>query len=290
VSFCSRADIYSGQPAAGTGVRAAAYVFLPVPKRLWGARELNDRWASPAELAAIVAARKGGVLVRLYNPPREAGNAPPPILVHAAQPNAPPPALAELLAVFAARWPVEQGAAPARLAVCTQGTRDRCCAKWGYAVYGKALQLFEAGASPHQPIECSHLGGDRFAATGIVFPSGSMYAHLDEADLPTLLADEAAGRLTPATYRGRVFEGPVVQIIRQALAKAGLFDSATAPLQVSRASPEAMEAQVRLPDGRLYRAALAMLDVQFFASCEKLEAVKPATGRRLAVAGLDVVA
>lgn len=289
MSFCSRADIYSGQPAAGTGVRAAVYVFLPVAKRLWGARELNERWASPAEIAAIVAARRAGVLVRLYNPPRTQDASAAPILVHAADPAAPPAALADLLAVFAGRWPVEAAPAPPRLAVCTQGTRDRCCAKWGYAVYSRALQLFEAGASPYQPIECSHLGGDRFAATGIVFPSGSMYAHLDEADLPALLAGEAAGRLTPATYRGRVFEGPLAQIVRQGLARAGAFDSAAAPLRVSRAGPEAMEASAELPDGRRYRIALAMLEVQFFASCEKLEAVKPAVGRRLALAGLEAV-
>jgi hypothetical protein len=288
VSFCSRTDLVSHQPAAGTGVRAEAYVFLPVPKRLWRAKEMNESWASSEDLAAIAAARRGGVVTRLYNPPRDAHAADTPILVHAAEGRPRPEALDGLLTAFGSRWPVEPQARP-RLAICTHGTRDRCCAKWGYAAYTTARRLFDEGRSPYEPIECSHLGGDRFAATGIVFPSGSMYAHLDSVDLAALTASEAAGRLRPDTYRGRVFEGPLAQIVRQGLAREGVFDAAAAPIRVRRASPEATEAEATLPDGRRFRIELQTLEVTFFASCEKLHAHKAAAGRRLAFAGAELI-
>jgi hypothetical protein len=271
-------DLRSGQPPAGTAVRAEAYVFLPVPKRLWGAKELNANWASPEELAAIAIARKQGVVVRLYNPgkaePREA------ILVHSAGREA--EALQPLLDFFAQRWPVN----PARpqLAICTQGTRDRCCAKWGFTVYKEALRLFEHGRSPFEPLECSHLGGDRFAATGIFFPSGSMYAHLDSLDLAVLIEQEAAGRIAPVEYRGRVFEPPLTQVVRAGLARDGLLNDTTAPLQVRRPDPAAPLA-LASADGRRFEVTLAAAEMTFYASCAKLADHRAATGQRTVYAG-----
>src|SRR5690606_222714 len=140
-----------------------------------------------------------------------------------------------LLAAFAGRWSLDASGDP-RLAICTHGTRDRCCAKFGFAAYQAARGLFEAGRSPFAPIECSDLGGDRFAATGVVSPSGSMYAHLDSMDLAALGAEEAAGRLDPTHYRGRVFEPPLAQVVRAGLARAGLVNDAAGPLAVTEAA------------------------------------------------------
>jgi hypothetical protein len=282
VSFCSRDDLVRGAPAAGTGVRAQTYVFLPVAKRLWRAREMNTGWATAEQLAAIAEARRGGAVTRLYNPPKAAGDAP--ILIHAAPGRTPPAALAGLLDAFAGRWPVEAGPKP-RLAVCTHGTRDRCCAKFGFAAFSAARALFEAGASPFEPIECSHLGGDRFAATGIFFPSGSMYAHLDSQDLAALTALEAAGRLDPTHYRGRVFEGPVAQLVRAGLARDGVSDAAAAPLRLRREPPDAPRVEATLPDGRRFDVRLGQAEVRFFASCDKQAAGQEAVGRRLVYAG-----
>jgi hypothetical protein len=289
VSFCSRADLASGAPAAGTGVRAAAYVFLPVPKKLWRAQEMNAGWASPEELAAVAAARRGGVVTRLYNPPKSLAPRDHAILLHAA-PDRTAAGLAPLLAAFDGRWKVETDPPP-RLAICTHGTRDRCCAKWGFAAYSTALKLFRAGRSPYEPVESSHLGGDRFAATGIFFPSGSMYAHLDHVDLEALCAAEAAGRIAPAQYRGRVFEPPLAQVVRAGLAREGLLNDAAAPLALRREPPDAPRVTVTAADGRRFEVDLAQIDVQFFASCEKLAQHASAAGRRTVFAGartLDV--
>lgn len=266
---------------AGTGVRAAAYVFLPVAKRLWHSREMNAGWASPEELAALPAARKGGAVTRLYNPPKDAQDAP--ILVHAARGRRAPDGLGPLLELFSRRWPVEAEPRP-RLAICTHGTRDRCCAKWGFAAYNTARALFEAGDSPFEPLECSHLGGDRFAATGIFFPSGSMYAHLDSVDLAGLAAQEAAGRLDPTIYRGRVFEPPLTQVVRAGLAREGFYNDATTPLSVERPDPDAPRALATTRDGRRFEVELGVEPVRFYASCAKLEAGQSAAGSRMVYA------
>jgi hypothetical protein len=290
VSFCSREDLASREPLAGTGVRAEAYVFMPIPKRLWSSNEMNESWASPAELAAIGTARRAGVVTRLYNPPRGGDGVDAKIFVHAPANRAEPIGLAPLLATFENRWPVDR-TPPPQVAVCTHGTRDRCCAKWGFAAFTTALRLFEEGRSPYEPLECSHLGGDRYAATGVFFPSGSMYAHLDSIDLAQLAQAEASGQIDPTAYRGRVFEPPLTQIVRAGLASEGLLNTATGRLLVRRPDPDGPTALVTVPDdGRTFTVALRTIEVRFFASCAKLAADKPASGRRLVYAGAQATA
>jgi hypothetical protein len=270
MSFCSRLSQAAHEPFAGTGVQGRAYVFLPVAKRQWQDREMNRLWASDEELAAINTARQAGVVTRLYNPLEGE----PAILVHAEAGPA-PHGLAPLLEVFGRRWPIDADSGP-RLAICTHGTRDRCCAKFGFAAYQAARRLFETGLSAFAPIECSHLGGDRFAATGIFFPSGSMYAHLDAVDLGSLCAEEASGRLDPVHYRGRVFEPPLAQVVRAGLARAGLVNDSMTPIAVT---DEAGAVAAQMGPQR-YRVQLRMAEVAFFGSCSAVEAAKPSRGRR----------
>jgi hypothetical protein len=87
--------------------------------------------------------------------------------------------------------------------VCTHGKRDKCCAKFGYALY-KSLRAGGSGAQREQIWQSSHVGGDRFAANLICFPHGLFYAHVTEDAGRTILAEyEQGGRLVLAGYRGR---------------------------------------------------------------------------------------
>lgn len=276
MNFCSRTSLAAHEHVAGTGVRGQAYVFLPVPKRLWHEQEMNAHWGSPQELQAVRAARKSGVVTRLYNPPALGGATDAPILVYA-QTGRAPEGLPPLLAQFSGRWRID-ASEPPRLAVCTHGTRDRCCAKFGFAAFQTATRLYEAGRSAFEPIECSHLGGDRFAATGIFFPSGSMYAHLDDVDLARLCATVAAGRIQPVNYRGGVFDPPLAQLVRAGLARQGLVDLASVPITVAERNPLELEAEV---DGRRYLVRLKLSQVEFFGSCAALSAARPSRGRRV---------
>jgi hypothetical protein len=273
MNFCSRECIAAGEPRAGTGVRAQAYVFLPVPKRFWRESEFNASWASADELAAIRAARPGGVVTRLYNPRPGLDAA----LAYEG-PGRPAPGLEPLLEVVRRRWRVIADEAP-RFAVCTQGKRERCCAKWGYKVFTSASGMHCEGRFPFEALECSHLGGDRFAATGLFFPSGSMYAHLDTVGLDELGAAEAAGRILPSIYRGRVYDPPLAQVVRAGLARDGLLNDATTPLTVTALSDDEVVARADAL-GLSFRVRLGVSELQFFGSCDKLEEGRLSRGQR----------
>lgn len=91
-------------------------------------------------------------------------------------------------------------------AVCAHGRHDECCAVRGRSV---AERLSEA--YPDETWECSHLGGDRFAATMMLFPHGLSHGRVDELD-PLTIADEyLQGRVAPDGFRGRSTESHVEQ-------------------------------------------------------------------------------
>jgi hypothetical protein len=119
------------------------------------------------------------------------------------------------LAAFASR----EGSVPLELAgarglvsraplflVCTHGRRDKCCAKFGYALY-KSLRE-RVGASVWQS---SHVGGDRFAANLVSFPHGHFHAHVSEETGGRITEEYAGGRLVVDGYRGRACYGAGVQ-------------------------------------------------------------------------------
>lgn len=60
------------------------------------------------------------------------------------------------------------------LLVCTNGRKDVCC-----AVRGRPVALALAERFPEQTWECTHTGGDRFAANVVVLPDGVIYGGLD---------------------------------------------------------------------------------------------------------------
>jgi hypothetical protein len=89
--------------------------------------------------------------------------------------------------------------------ICTNGRRDKCCAKYGYPLY---KHLRAAGAA--DVWQCTHVGGDRFAANLVCFPDGLFYAHVTEQDAPALIAAYGERRIVLDKFRGRAcFAHPV---------------------------------------------------------------------------------
>jgi hypothetical protein len=84
------------------------------------------------------------------------------------------------------------------VAVCAHGRHDECCATRGRAV---AVRL----AQRDGPLvwECSHIGGDRFAATLLLFPHGINYGRADVLDAGQMVDEYRAGRVMLAGLRGR---------------------------------------------------------------------------------------
>jgi hypothetical protein len=82
--------------------------------------------------------------------------------------------------------------------VCTHARHDQCC-----AVRGRPVALTLARAFPEQTWECSHLGGDRFAATMILLPHGLSYGRVTTTDAVALVEQYRAGEIVEEFYRGR---------------------------------------------------------------------------------------
>lgn len=90
--------------------------------------------------------------------------------------------------------------------VCTHGQHDSCCGRRGYPLF-EALQQ-KSGLEVWQ---CSHIGGDRFAANAVVLPWGLYYGPVEarDADLfaRTILTDD----IFINGFRGRSTAPRVVQ-------------------------------------------------------------------------------
>ena len=84
------------------------------------------------------------------------------------------------------------------VAICAHGKHDQCC-----AVRGRSACQAIAAKYPEFTWECSHLGGDRFAATMLVLPEGLCYGRVDSAEPAELVRLYLEGRLDNRFLRGR---------------------------------------------------------------------------------------
>lgn len=111
--------------------------------------------------------------------------------------------------------------------VCTHARHDQCC-----AVKGRPVVTALAAAYPDETWECSHLGGDRFAATMLLLPHGLSYGRVMPDEVAGIVDAAARGRIVPQSFRGRTAFSMPVQAA-QAFARAELGDDridAWAPL------------------------------------------------------------
>lgn len=77
------------------------------------------------------------------------------------------------------------------LLVCTHGRRDVCCGSLGTSLHARLVD--PTRALPGLRVwRTSHTGGHRFAPTGLSFPDGLAWAHLDEGVVAALLQRDDA--------------------------------------------------------------------------------------------------
>ena len=85
-----------------------------------------------------------------------------------------------------------------QLLVCTNGTRDVCC-----ATKGRPVALGVAELLPHLVWEVTHTSGHRFAPTTVLLPAGTLHGRLDVAAAADLLDAAARGETVLEGSRGR---------------------------------------------------------------------------------------
>jgi hypothetical protein len=133
--------------------------------------------------------------------------------------------------------------------VCGHGSRDRCCALRGTAVFG----ALDAYLHDEALWLSSHQGGHRFAGNVLVLPSGIQLGRVDPEDAPAATERALAGRIDLDRYRGRVCFPPHVQAAEHAVRAVFGLDR----LDALRFDAEEGRV-VRFVDdaGRAYRAAV----------------------------------
>ncbi len=193
-----------GDPQLGTAFPAARLLLVEQPGP-WGEDGLQASHFGP--LAAVVQARANAAGLRL-EAIRRPGRTPPDAARRWAVVDtrdgrqrvrwgryADP---AELLDLDLADPPGLDDVDPIYL-VCTHSKHDTCCALRGRPV---AAALHEI--RPGRVFECSHLGGDRFAANVLVLPAGLLYGRVLPFAAPEFVAVAEAGEVIGALLRGRI--------------------------------------------------------------------------------------
>lgn len=98
------------------------------------------------------------------------------------------------------------------LLVCTNGTRDVCC-----ATKGRPVALGVAGRFPGRVWEVTHTSGHRFAATSVLLPSGTLHGRLDVAGAVDVLRAAARDETVLEGSRGRSTWPPPAQVAELAV-------------------------------------------------------------------------
>ena len=120
--------------------------------------------------------------------------------------------------------------------VCTHGRNDRCC-----ALRGRPVAHALAAAHPDNVWECSHVGGDRFAANVVVLPEGLFLGKVEPEEAVEVLAALEDGLLPAGLVRGRsslpLPSQAAQQFAREATGRWGRHD--LAPTLQEPAGPDA---------------------------------------------------
>ena len=104
--------------------------------------------------------------------------------------------------------------------VCGHGTRDRCCALRGTAVYG----ALAAALGPDDLWISSHQGGHRFAANVLVLPQAVQLGRVGVDEAALVVGEALEGRVPSSGYRGRTAYPPEAQAAEIAIRAASGLD------------------------------------------------------------------
>ncbi|TCC43685.1 sucrase ferredoxin [Kribbella sindirgiensis] len=120
-----------------------------------------------------------------------------------------------LLEVLAGKDTGQVSTAPIYL-VCTHGRHDACC-----AVRGRPVAATLTAAYPERTWECSHIGGDRFAANVVVLPHSLFYGQVAPARAAELAKQYDERAVVPDLLRGSGAFIPPVQAAQHFARAAG---------------------------------------------------------------------
>lgn len=202
--FCSDAARLRGDSAVATAARIDVWILVEFAGP-WGRDPIHDAALSPAVRQKLLQVLKEIPRSRLLFIRRRTGPQQS-CRVMIARSNGDPglafldlPSVEDVVDVsITALLETPDLNAPPLVLVCTHGQHDSCCGRRGYPLYDALSQ--QRGIDVWQ---CSHVGGDRFAANVVVLPWGIFYGPVEVAQASTLVSSIHASELFLPAYRGR---------------------------------------------------------------------------------------
>ena len=156
--------------------------------------------------------------------------------------------------------------------VCAHGRHDPCC-----AIRGRPVAEALAAARPGAVWECSHVGGDRFAANVVALPHGLFYAHVTGATAVQVAAAYERGEVRPDLLRGRSAFAPPAQAA-QHYARLELGETAVdalLPLGMATLGERTWRVRLAHPPGQLLVTVRAGLAPPARLTCGSTRAERP---------------
>lgn len=223
VPFCADTSRDLAEPLAATASHVDEWLLVEWPGA-WGRHALTES-DLPAHLSEPLVtfdrrARAKAILVR-QGVRADAERTSPPVVVRARSTVGDErltrtvlggPDGARLDAATTDPPPVGVGRDERLLVVCTNGRHDACCAN-----EGRPLVRAMRALGPAPVWECSHIGGDRFAANVVLLPHGCYFGRVSVDVLAEFLAELGRGLLPMEHYRGRSALPPPVQAVELAV-------------------------------------------------------------------------
>jgi len=219
--FCSTLCQQSGEPLAGTAPFAEHIVFITWPKKFWEYEALESKGGFPTGLKKWMKEKSkicGKISIRLASR-AELGNDKVEIFIYPGKKyfsNVLPKEIPEILELnfqpnissnlSYGKFENDQ------IFICTHGRHDKCCAKFGQKLADQMRYFIQKQNLPIEVWESSHLGGHRFAATMIDFPSGRVYGRMTPYEIPKFLESRKRGLIYSSAYRGSLFLQELEQV------------------------------------------------------------------------------
>jgi hypothetical protein len=221
LNYCSVLSRNSAEPLAGSAPFARHFVFITWPKKYWQYEALEAKGGFPQGLKKWMKEQSevnGKISIRLVS---RAGLSQDKVEIYIypekyCYSNVLPSQIPAVLESYF-RDGITAAFSPApiegeQIFICTHGRHDKCCAKFGQELADKMRYHVSRQKTAVEVWDSSHLGGHRFAATMIDFPTGRAYGHLSADELPNYLASRKAAQVYGRAYRGSVFLSGLEQV------------------------------------------------------------------------------
>ena len=203
--FCSDAARRRGDDNAGTASRIDVWILVELPAT-WGRNPIHDAVLPPDVRDALKRASADIPKSRLvFIKKRLECLGPTRVYIIRSAPRVSTIALdlksiEEVATVPFQKLSTQHSApsTPPLVLVCTHGQHDSCCGRRGYPLFDALRQ--QEGIDLWQ---CSHIGGDRFAANAVVLPWGLYYGPVEAREAQALADSIARDEILLPSYRGR---------------------------------------------------------------------------------------